>query len=60
MLIFVAIMALMFQSIFSFAEYPMKGLEQGVAWLGDGVGRLIPPGDLHSLMVDGIIAAWGR
>ncbi len=59
MLIFVAIMALMFQSIFSFAEYPMKGLEQGVAWLGDGVGRLIPPGDLHSLMVDGIIAGVG-
>jgi ferrous iron transport protein B len=57
--VFVAIMALMFESIFSFAELPMNALEQGVSWLGTQVGRLLPPGDLHSLLVDGVIAGVG-
>jgi ferrous iron transport protein B len=34
MLIFVGIMALMFQSIFTLAEYPMKGIEAAVGALG--------------------------
>lgn len=58
-LIFLAIMALMFQSIFTFASYPMDWLEGGVAWAGEKVGTLIPPGDLHSLLVDGVIAGVG-
>ncbi len=58
-LIFVIIMAMMFQSIFSFAGYPMDWLESGVKWAGDKVGALIPPGDLHSLLVDGVIAGVG-
>ncbi|MBI3191986.1 MAG: ferrous iron transporter B, partial [Pedosphaera parvula] len=57
--IFVAIMTLMFESIFSFAELPMKLLEDGVNWIGAQVGHLIPPGDLHSLLVDGVIAGVG-
>jgi ferrous iron transport protein B len=57
--IFVAIMTLMFESIFSFAELPMKLLENGVAWIGAQVGQLIAPGDLHSLLVDGVIAGVG-
>jgi ferrous iron transport protein B len=59
MLIFVGIMALMFQSIFSFAELPMTLLEQGVAWIGALVGDVIPPGALHDLLVDGVIAGVG-
>lgn len=59
MLIFVGIMALMFQSIFSFAELPMNLLEQGVAWIGAWVGDLIPPGALHDLLIDGVIAGVG-
>lgn len=59
MLIFVGIMAVMFQSIFSLAEYPMNAIESAVGALGDSVGRLIPPGDLHSLLVDGVIAGVG-
>lgn len=58
-LIFLAVMALMFQSIFTFASYPMDWLESGVSWAGDKVGALIPPGDLHSLLVDGVIAGVG-
>ncbi len=58
-LIFIAIMAVMFQSIFTFAGYPMDWLEGGVGWAGEKVGALIPPGDLHSLLVDGVIAGVG-
>jgi ferrous iron transport protein B len=58
-LIFFAIMALMFQSIFTFARIPMDLLQSGVGWLGSEVGRAIPPGDLNSLVVDGVIAGVG-
>jgi ferrous iron transport protein B len=58
-IIFVAIMTLMFQSIFTFARIPMDALQRGVDWLGHGVGGLIPPGDLNSLLVDGVIAGVG-
>ena len=58
-LIFLAIMMLMFQSIFTFARIPMDALQIGVGWLGGFVGHLIPPGDLNSLLVDGVIAGVG-
>lgn len=59
MFIFVALMGLMFQGIFYFAEYPMGWIEAGLAWLSNTVGGLIPEGALHSLVVDGIIAGVG-
>ncbi len=58
-LIFIGIMLLMFQSIFTFARIPMDALQSGIDWLGNGLGRLIPPGDLNSLLVDGVIAGVG-
>jgi ferrous iron transport protein B len=58
-LIFFAVMALMFQSIFTFARIPMDLLQSGVDWLGSEVGHAIPPGDLNSLVVDGVIAGVG-
>lgn len=58
-LVFVAIMAVIFQSIFTFAEYPMQWLEGGVAWAGDHVSAWMPPGELRSLIVDGAIAGVG-
>jgi len=58
-IIFLAIMTLMFQSIFSFARLPMEALQNAVDWLGSVVARLIPPGDLNSLLVDGVIAGVG-
>ncbi|MCI0747291.1 MAG: ferrous iron transport protein B [Verrucomicrobia subdivision 3 bacterium] len=59
LLIFMLIMTAMFQSIFSFAELPMQGLEKGVEWVGQQVGGLIGPGPLRSLLVDGVIAGVG-
>jgi ferrous iron transport protein B len=58
-LIFVALMALMFQSIFTFANLPMDALKAGVQWIGALVGHWLPPGDLNSLLVDGVIAGVG-
>jgi ferrous iron transport protein B len=57
--IFIAVMALMFQSIFTFARIPMEALQAGVDWLGGRVGGWLPPGDLNSLLVDGMIAGVG-
>ena len=58
-LIFLAIMAVMFQSIFTFAEYPMTWLENGVTWAGNHVATAMPPGDLRDLLVNGVIAGVG-
>jgi len=57
--IFAVVMALMFQSIFTFATIPMGLLQSAVNWLGHLVGNALPPGDLNSLLVDGIIAGVG-
>lgn len=59
LVIFVLVMALMFQSIFSLARLPMEFLDAGVSWIGTQAGRLIPPGDFHSLLIDGAIAGAG-
>jgi len=58
-LIFVGIMTLMFQSIFSFARIPMEAIQSAVDSFGGLVGGMIPPGDLNSLLVDGVIAGVG-
>ena len=58
-LVFLAIMALVFQSIFTWAAPLMDGTEALVAALGERVGALLPEGDLRSLLVDGVIAGVG-
>jgi ferrous iron transport protein B len=58
-IIFVAVMTLMFQSIFTFARIPMDAMQSAVDWLGNTVAHLIPPGDFNSLLVDGAIAGVG-
>ncbi len=58
-LIFIGIMTLMFQSIFTFAKIPMDALQAIVDWAGALVGRLIPHGDLNDLLVNGVIAGVG-
>jgi ferrous iron transport protein B len=58
-LIFIGIMTLMFQSIFTFAHLPMDALQLMVNWLGGAIGKLIPSGDLNSLLVNGVVAGVG-
>ncbi|MCX6895995.1 MAG: ferrous iron transport protein B [Verrucomicrobia bacterium] len=57
--IFVAIMGVMFWSIFVFAHVPMDAMQAVVDWFGGKVGGMIPPGELNSLVVDGAIAGVG-
>ena len=52
-------MTLMFQTIFSFAELPMKGLEQGVDWIGKHVGAWLGSGALNDLLVNGVVKGVG-
>lgn len=57
--ILAAILLLVFQTIFSWAELPMNLLEQGFGALGDFVKTQMPEGILADLVVDGIIAGVG-
>lgn len=58
-LIFLAVMALLFQSIFTLARGPMEALQAGTDWAAGWVAGVMPPGDLNSLLVDGVIAGVG-
>jgi ferrous iron transport protein B len=58
-IIFLGVMTLIFQSIFTFARLPMDAMQAGVDWLGMSVRGLLPPGDLNSLLVEGVIAGVG-
>ncbi len=57
--IVLAVFALVFQSIFSWAETPMNAIEDGVGALGAFVYQLLPEGLLRNLLVDGVIAGVG-
>ena len=57
--IFVGIMLLLFQSIFSFAQWPMDALTALIDGLGNMVGDVIPPGDVNDLLVNGVIKGVG-
>ena len=59
LVILVAILLLVFQTIFSWASLPMDLLEKGFGAVGDFVKAEMPPGMLTDLLVDGIIAGVG-
>jgi ferrous iron transport protein B len=55
-LLFLGVMAVVFQSIFSWATYPMALIGTGFDALGRLILEAMPPGDLRSLIVDGALA----
>ncbi|MCU0619105.1 MAG: ferrous iron transport protein B [Gemmatimonadaceae bacterium] len=57
--LFVAIMAIVFQGIFSWAAPLQDGIESLVAAAGDAIGAALPEGDLRALVVDGVVAGVG-
>ncbi|MEP6944665.1 MAG: ferrous iron transport protein B [Acidobacteriota bacterium] len=59
LLILVAILLVVFQTIFSWASLPMDLLEKGFGALGDLARAEMPPGILTDLLADGIIAGVG-
>jgi ferrous iron transport protein B len=59
LLILVAVLLVVFQTIFSWATLPMDLMEKGFGALGDLARANLPPGVLADLAVDGIIAGVG-
>lgn len=59
LIIFVGLMALMFESIFSLAQVPMDAIKDLVDWVASGVSQTLGPGDLSSLLANGIIKGVG-
>ena len=58
-LIFLALMALVFQSVFTWAQPFIEAIEWGVARGGELVAGWMPAGDLRGLVVDGVFAGVG-
>ncbi|MEW6509908.1 MAG: ferrous iron transport protein B, partial [Bacteroidota bacterium] len=54
--IFLGLMALLFQAMFSWAEIPMALIGNGFDWIGGRVADAMPPGDLRDLIIRGGIA----
>ena len=57
--IFIGLLTIMFQSIFTWATVPMDWITQGVAILGEWVLVFLPAGMLRDLTVEGIIGGVG-
>lgn len=57
--IFLALMWLLFNLVFSVGEYPKGWLEDGVSALADMLNGYLPQGDLKSLIIDGIVRGVG-
>ena len=55
-LVFLGLMAVMFQTIFTWAALPMAWIGNAFDWLGRQVTQLMPPGDLQNLIVNGGLA----
>jgi ferrous iron transport protein B len=58
-IIFLTLMILMFQSIFTWATIPMNFISKGFDWIGYQLGALIPHGDLHDLIILGAVRGVG-
>jgi len=55
----IALLAFIFNSIFSWAQYPMELIQGGVDWLALQANLLLPAGQLKNLLVNGVIAGVG-
>jgi len=58
-LIFLSLLFIIFQAIFSWSSYPMDLIENGFIWLSDFVANTLPKGVVNDLIVNGIIAGLG-
>lgn len=55
-LVFLGLMAVMFQSIFSWANIPMQLIADGFDWAGAQITAFLPAGDVRDLVVNGGLA----
>ena len=59
LIIFVLLMVVVFQSVFSWATLPMDAIDSGVGRLADALRAAMPEGPLRSLLVDGVVRGVG-
>ena len=59
MALLAAVLFLMFQAVFSWAQAPMDAIKAGMEALRGLVNTGLPPGPLRSLLADGIVAGVG-
>ena len=57
--ILAAVLFLIFQAVFSWANVPMDAIKAAMAWLGEQTTAHMTAGPLRSLLVDGVIAGVG-
>jgi ferrous iron transport protein B len=57
--VFFAILLLIFQTIFAFAQYPMDLIDSSIAWASNWIKDTFPPGKFVDLFTDGILAGIG-
>jgi ferrous iron transport protein B len=57
--IFILILFFVFNSIFSWSEYPMELIEKGFVWLTAYGHAQLPDGILTNLLLDGVLAGLG-
>jgi len=58
-LVFLFILFLIFQAIFSWSTIPMDWIENGFMVFGNWISTILPKGVLNDLLVDGVIAGLG-
>ncbi len=54
--LFLFILVVIFQSIFTWSSYPTEWIENAFGWLNGSLANLLPQGVLTSLLLDGILA----
>jgi ferrous iron transport protein B len=55
-IILLAVLFLLFQSIFWLAEYPMDWVEQGFSAIGSWLGNVMPDNFIRDLLINGLLA----
>ena len=59
-IIFALMMAFVFQSVFVWAQWPMAVIEDGISKAGELLISSMPPGELRSLLVEGVLGGVGN
>ena len=58
-LLLATVLFLVFQAVFSWAQWPMDAIEAGVAATADALSSTMPDNALRSLLLDGVLAGAG-
>ncbi len=54
-LIFLVVLLVIFQSVFSLSAYPMGWIETGFSWIHDTLASKLPPGSFTNFITEGLI-----